>query len=168
MLGRNGAQAWGGGADPEADSTSDDVAHQRLFADYFAKQPRWGPIIFHRRFRMRRKLFLSIVLTLEARDEYFLYREDGIGRPRLTPLQRCTVVLWQLAYGTTADMFDKYLHVGETTSRDCLKNFCRGVVEAFSNTYLRKPTVVDCQALTKMHETAHGFPGMLGSIDCMH
>ncbi|XP_047951824.1 uncharacterized protein LOC125197155 [Salvia hispanica] len=114
---------------------------------------------------MLQELFLSIVQTLEARDEYFQYREDGIGRPGLTPLQKCTVALRQLAYGTTADMFDEYLHVGETTGREGLKNFCRGVVEAFSNTYLRKPTVADCQALMKMHEMAHDFPEMLGSID---
>ena len=45
-----------------------DVAHQRMFADYFAEQPRWGPTIFHRHFRMRRDLFANIVQTLEARD----------------------------------------------------------------------------------------------------
>ena len=48
-----------------------DVPHERLFADYFAENPRWGPNIFHRRFRMSRDLFLRIVHTLEARDEYF-------------------------------------------------------------------------------------------------
>ena len=33
-----------------------DVAHERLFADYFAENPRWGPNVFHRRFRMSRVL----------------------------------------------------------------------------------------------------------------
>ncbi|XP_047961466.1 uncharacterized protein LOC125206223 [Salvia hispanica] len=61
---------------------------------------------------MRRDVFLSIVRTLEARDEYFQYRKNGIDRPGLTPLQKCTVALQQLAYGTTADMFDEYFHVG--------------------------------------------------------
>ncbi|XP_047961486.1 uncharacterized protein LOC125206246 [Salvia hispanica] len=78
------------------------------------------------------------------------------------------VAIQQLAYGTTTDMSDEYLHVGETTGRDCLKNFCRGVVEAFGDTYLRRPTADDCQSLMRMHETVHDFPGMLGSIDCMH
>ncbi|XP_047948846.1 uncharacterized protein LOC125194642 [Salvia hispanica] len=145
-----------------------DVAHERLFADYFAENPRWGPNVFHRRFRMSRDLFLRIVHTLEGRDEYFQYREDGIGRPGLTPLQKCTVAIRQLAYDTTADMFDEYLHVGETTGRECLKTFCKLVVEAFGDTYLRRPTADDCQSLMRMHETVHGFPGMLGSIDCMH
>ena len=65
-------------------------------------------------------------------------------------------------------MFDEYLHVGETTGRECLKTFCKLVVEAFGDTYLRRPTADDCQSLMRMHETVHGFPGMLGSIDCMH
>ncbi|XP_047972832.1 uncharacterized protein LOC125215455 [Salvia hispanica] len=117
-----------------------DVAHERLFADYFAENPRWGPN----------------------------YREDGIGRPGLTPLQKCTVAIRQLAYGTTADMFNEYLHVGDTTGRECLKKFCKLVVEAFGDTYLRRLTADDCQSLMRMHETVHDFLGMLGSIDCMH
>ena len=129
-----------------------DVAHERLFEDYFFEQPRWGPNVFHRRFRMSRDLFLRIVHTLERRDEYFQYREDGIGRPGFTLLQKCTVAIRQLAYGTTTDMFDEYLHVGETTGRKCLKTFCKVVVEAFGDTYLRRPTSDDCQRLMRMHE----------------
>ncbi|XP_042016148.1 uncharacterized protein LOC121764151, partial [Salvia splendens] len=49
-----------------------------------------------------------------------------------------------------------------------LARFCRAVVEAFKDTYLRKPTTDDVSKLVDMHERAHGFPGMLGSIDCMH
>ncbi|XP_047949322.1 uncharacterized protein LOC125195179 [Salvia hispanica] len=101
------------------------VAHQRLFADYFAEQPQWGLTVFHRHFRMRRDLFLRVVWTLEGRFDYFLYQIDGIGRPGLTPLQKCMVAIRQLAYDTTTDIFDEYLHVGETIGRDCLKNFCR-------------------------------------------
>ncbi|XP_047949176.1 uncharacterized protein LOC125195012 [Salvia hispanica] len=67
------------------------------------------------------------------------------------------VAIRQLAYGTTADMFDEYLHVGETTGRSCLKNFGKGVVEAFGDTYLRRPTADDCQSLMRMHETGKNF-----------
>ncbi|XP_047938127.1 uncharacterized protein LOC125185608 [Salvia hispanica] len=63
------------------------------------------------------------------------------------------------------DMFDEYLHVGDTTGRECPKKFCKLVVEAFGDTYLRRPTADDCQSLMRMHETVHRFPGMLGSID---
>ncbi|XP_047947362.1 uncharacterized protein LOC125193576 [Salvia hispanica] len=175
MLGTNAARAGGGAAEARVPRPiqrrtfvphEHDVARERLFADYFAENPRWGPNVFHRRFRMSRDLFLRIVHTLEGRDEYFQYREDGIARPGLTPLQKCTVAIRQLAYGTTTDMFDEYLHVGEKTGREFLKTFCKLVVEAFGDTYLRRPTADDGQSLMRMHETVDGFPRMLGSIDC--
>ncbi|XP_052622373.1 uncharacterized protein LOC128127733 [Lactuca sativa] len=34
--------------------------------------------------------------------------------------------------------------------------------------YFRKPTINDIHQLCTVHEGMHGFPGMLGSIDCMH
>ncbi|XP_047943194.1 uncharacterized protein LOC125190036 [Salvia hispanica] len=115
-----------------------DVAHKRLFADYFSDNPRWGPN----------------------------FREDGIGgRPGLTPLHKCTVAIRRFAYGTWRICSNEYLHVGDTTGRECLKKFCKLVVEAFGDTYLRCPTADDCQSLMRMHETVHGFPVILGSID---
>ncbi|XP_047979400.1 uncharacterized protein LOC125221321 [Salvia hispanica] len=39
---------------------------------------------------------------------------------------------------------------------------------AFTDEFLKKPTTADCQFLLQLHEQAHGFPGMLGSVDCMH
>ncbi|XP_042012017.1 protein ALP1-like [Salvia splendens] len=64
-------------------------------------------------------------------------------------------------------MFDEYLHVGDTTGRECLAKFCEGEVDAFGATYLCKPNTEDCQFLMGMHDRVHDFPGMLGSIDCM-
>lgn len=34
--------------------------------------------------------------------------------------------------------------------------------------YLRRPTWTDLQRIYAVHEDVHGFPGMIGSIDCMH
>ncbi|XP_047965981.1 uncharacterized protein LOC125210474 [Salvia hispanica] len=58
----------------------------------------------------------------------------------------------QLAYGTTVDMFDEYLHVGNTTGRECLAKFCEGVIDTFGATYLRKPNAEDCHFLMGMHD----------------
>ncbi|XP_047943198.1 uncharacterized protein LOC125190041 [Salvia hispanica] len=130
-----------------------DVAHERLFADYFAEQPRWGPNVFHRRFRMSRDLFLCIVHALEGRDEYFQYRKDGIGRPDLRRWRsaRLQSGSWPIAY------VRRVPSRRETTGRECLKNFCKIVVEAFGDAYLRRPTADDCRILMWMHETVHGF-----------
>ena len=90
---------------------------------------------------MQKELFLRIVNALSARYEYFQLRADAAGRISLSPLQKCMVAVRQLAYGGTADMFDEYLKVGESTGRECLQNFCQGVRDTFGDTYLRKPTV---------------------------
>ena len=37
----------------------------------------------------------------------------------------------QLAYGGPADMFDEYLRMGEATSLQVLRQFCRGIKAVF-------------------------------------
>ncbi|XP_047979203.1 uncharacterized protein LOC125221123 [Salvia hispanica] len=118
--------------------------HDRLFADYFAEEPRYPADVFRRRFRMRRSLFLRIVNALSARYPEFRLQRDATGKPGLSPLQKCTVAIRQLAYGGSADMFDEYLQCGETTGNECLKNFCQGVREIFGEHYLRSPDAADC------------------------
>jgi hypothetical protein len=41
------------------------------------------------------------------------------------------------------------------------------VVSLYSDTYLSSPTKHDVARL-QANNTSYGFPGMLGSIDCMH
>ncbi|XP_057808752.1 uncharacterized protein LOC131023228 [Salvia miltiorrhiza] len=116
---------------------------------------------------MRRALFLRIVNAV-ASDPYFQQRTDGLGRPGFTPLQKCTVVVRMLANGGAADQYNEYLQIAESTSLECLRRFCRAIIHLFGAEYLRRPTSTDCQRLLAMHEAKHGFPGMLGSLDCMH
>ncbi|GJS79497.1 ALP1-like protein isoform X1 [Tanacetum coccineum] len=42
------------------------------------------------------------------------------------------------------------------------------VMDLYQPEFLRKPTLADIQNLYAAHNRIHGFPGMLGSIDCMH
>ena len=59
--------------------------------------------------------------------------------------------------------------MGEKTSRDCLQNFCKGIIQLYGKKKnLCKPIIVDIQKLYAVHEARHGFPGMLGSLDCTH
>ncbi|XP_071688957.1 uncharacterized protein [Rutidosis leptorrhynchoides] len=73
-----------------------------------------------------------------------------------------------MAYGTTPDMFDEYIKIGEKTAAQCLENFCQCVFHLFAREYLYKPTADDIARLYNFHSQKHGLPGMLGSIDCMH
>ena len=111
---------------------------------------------------------MCIVNTLSTHVEYFQSGVDATGRQSLSALQKCTCVIRQLATGQKTDLFDEYLHVGESTGILCLKIFCDSIRSALVEEFLRTPTTEDCQRLLHLHETVHGFPGILGSIDCMH
>ncbi|XP_021995920.1 uncharacterized protein LOC110893108 [Helianthus annuus] len=52
--------------------------------------------------------------------------------------------------------------------RDSLENFCEGVISLYGRRYLRMPTVADVPLLYEAHQRIHGFPGMLGSLDCTY
>ncbi|CAH9125673.1 unnamed protein product, partial [Cuscuta epithymum] len=72
-----------------------------------------------------------------------------------------------LAYGCSADSLDEYVQIGESTAIECLKKFCDAIIGLFEEQYLRKPNKSDITILLKDGES-RGFPGMLGSLDCMH
>uniref|UniRef100_A0A0D3B2C6 DDE Tnp4 domain-containing protein n=1 Tax=Brassica oleracea var. oleracea TaxID=109376 RepID=A0A0D3B2C6_BRAOL len=116
---------------------------------------------------MNKPLFMRIVDRLSNEVQYFRQREDGIGRLGLSSLQKCSAAIRVLVYGTAADTVDEYLRLGETTTRLCLENFVEGIINLFGDEYLRRPTPADLQRLLDMVEY-RGFPGMIGSIDCMH
>jgi hypothetical protein len=62
---------------------------------------------------------------------------------------------------------DEYVRISETTAMDCLKRFCEDIVLIYEDHYLREPNKEDVERLQKAN-AKRGFPGMLGSIDCMH
>ena len=72
-----------------------------------------------------------------------------------------------LAYGVLADFMDEYLRIGETIAIKSLKKIVKVVVSIFSEEYLRSPNNNDIARLVVVGQH-RGFPGMLGSIDCMN
>lgn len=144
-----------------------EAANDRLIEDYFSDQPLYEDIQFRRRFRMRKHVFLRIVNTLSEHDTFFQQCPNASGRLGASALQKCTAAIRMLAYGTSADQVDEYLKLGASTAKQCLTHFVDGIVANFSSIYLRKPTAEDVHRLLLEGER-RGFPGMLGSIDCMH
>ncbi|XP_042418742.1 zinc finger MYM-type protein 1-like [Zingiber officinale] len=142
-----------------------EVGDAHLFNDYFFDDLVYPDDIFRRRFLMQKELFLRIVDAVKNHSKYFQWKADATGKKGLSPLQKCTVAIRQLAYGVPADQYDEYLRIAETTIIQCLFNFCRCVIEVFRAQYLRRPNAADIQHLLEMHEQRHSFPDMLGSLD---
>nr|XP_043618919.1 uncharacterized protein LOC122590815 [Erigeron canadensis] len=155
-------------------------AGQQLLNDYFVENAKYPPHFFRRRFRMRKQLFMRIANDIasfspvgdEPVPRYFVefqnQRVDERGKLGFSTIQKCTSAIRQLACGNVADSLDEYLQMGEQTSRDALDAFCKCVFDLYREEYLRRPTTDDIQRLSQKHAHLHGFPGILGSIDCMN
>jgi hypothetical protein len=139
----------------------------RIICHYFAANPVYTPEQFRRRFRMKRHVFIRILNAVQSVDRYFQQREDCTGLLGLSALQKVVAAIRILAYGLPGDAVDEYVQIGDSTAREALYHFCSAIIDAFGKEYLCSPTPVDVARLLQEGES-RGFPGMLGSIDCMH
>ena len=110
--------------------------NELLIADYFCDNPTYPDYYFRRRFRMGKPLFLRIVQTLGEWSPYFTQRVDALGRPGLSPLQKCTTAMHMLAYGVPADKTNDHVRLGASTALKCLEIFSQGVTAKFGGEYL--------------------------------
>ncbi|XP_050125762.1 uncharacterized protein LOC126603038 [Malus sylvestris] len=55
----------------------------------------------------------------------------------------------------------------ESTCLNSLEEFCNTIVQVYKDEYLREPNQEDLNRLLRKAED-RGFPGMIGSLDCMH
>ncbi|XP_071699799.1 uncharacterized protein [Rutidosis leptorrhynchoides] len=147
-----------------------------LCDDYFFDTPTFPEDKFRRKFRMSSRLFNRIYAGIlnyfqEPISSYFRFfhqRRDATGLLGFTVYQKVTSAIRQLAYAVAPDIFDEYMHIGESTTYHCLENYFKSVIHLFSSEYLRKSNANNVQCLITQHEQIHGFSGMLGSLDCMH
>ncbi|KAL9672851.1 hypothetical protein QQ045_029104 [Rhodiola kirilowii] len=127
-------------------------ANQRLIGDYFANEPTYDDAMFRRRFRMRKHVFLRIVGDLSSIDNYFTQRVDAANKEGISPLAKCTTAMRMLAYGMAADAVDEYIKIGGTTALECLRRFCKGIIQLYEQVYLRAPTQDDLQRILHVSE----------------
>ena len=123
--------------------------HSRLLNDYFVENPIYDETLFRRRFRLSRPLFLRILHTLQQHNDYFVQRRNVANTVGLSGEQKMTAALRMLAYGMSADSIDEYVRIGESTTIECVKRFCQGVVEIFGSEYLRSPNATDISRLLR-------------------
>ncbi|GKA81515.1 ALP1-like protein [Tanacetum coccineum] len=152
-----------------------EVDEERLMVNYFDEYCKYPLYYFRRRYCMSRKLFLDIVEGIKSyivdplpkHSKFLTIQPDATGRMSLSVIIKCTSAIRQLAYSNTSDAFDKYLQMGEHTTRDCLDNFNKCIIDLCMLKYLRKPTFAGIENVYAAHENIHGFLRMLVSIDCM-
>jgi len=72
-----------------------------------------------------------------------------------------------LAYGTPADSLDDGFKMGESTVLETVREFTRTIIDVYEQEYLRPPNATELAKILDVND-ARGFPGMIGSIDCMH
>ncbi|KAL5818773.1 hypothetical protein ACOSQ4_022615 [Xanthoceras sorbifolium] len=125
-------------------------AKHNLWDDYFTKNPQYNESIFRRRSRMGQSLFLCIVNEVRRHDNYFVQQRDGLGRLRLSSLQKIIVVFQMLAYGVLTDSTDEYIKIEESIAIESMKRFCRAVMKVFGEHYLRSPNADDIARLLQI------------------
>ncbi|CAH9101542.1 unnamed protein product, partial [Cuscuta epithymum] len=142
--------------------------HDLIKKDYFSgEKSKYIVDKFRRRFRMDIELFERILHAVENYDNYFTQKVDAVGNIGLSPLQKVVAAIRMLAYGCSADSLDEYVQIGESTAIECLKKLCDAIIGLYEEKYMRKPNKYDIVTLLEESE-ARGFPGMLGSLDCIH
>ena len=107
---------------------------------------------------MQRHVFLRIVDTLSNHDEYFQMRVDALCWKGLSSLQKCTIALCILAYGSPTNYVDEYVQIGETTLMECFKLFVSGICTIFRNECLRRPNNKDIERLLQMGVSSSAHP----------
>ncbi|XP_020155544.1 uncharacterized protein [Aegilops tauschii subsp. strangulata] len=100
--------------------------HLTLMADYFAPDALFTGH-FHRHFRMRKAVFDRIYHGIRSYDDYFILKKDAMGTIGFSSYQKCTAALRMLACGTTADSWDEYLWMSESTCGDAMVRFATTV-----------------------------------------
>jgi hypothetical protein len=92
---------------------------------------------------MRRSLFLQILEILGEHSLYFTLRNYSFNSNGLSPIKKCTVDLYMLAYNNIVDSLDDYIKLGKSLVLECLKHLCRGVISYFGEEYSHRTTIDD-------------------------
>ncbi|XP_026410590.1 uncharacterized protein LOC113305804 [Papaver somniferum] len=137
-----------------------------MMNDYFTPGTGYTSRQFKQRLGMREDLFEKLLGKLLEVDPEWQQRPDATDTMGHSPHVKLVVVMKCLCKSTSADSVDDYTRMGATTVYRYLKRFCHTICMTFGERYLREPTPEDVQRLLA-ENAERGFPGMLGSIDCM-
>ena len=84
-----------------------------------------------------------------------------------TPLQKLYTVIQILGYGHAADHMEREARVSETCAFECVREFSEWIVETHGYRWMELWRDAAIKNELKIN-VKRGFPGMMGSIDCIH
>ena len=102
-----------------------------------------------------------------AFDSSFVQKRDAFDRLGLSSLQKCTIAVRMLAYRLPTNACNEYVCICETTPLMAMRHWVTTIRGCFKDTYLRQPTLVDLKKQVHINTTCD-YPGMFGSLDCIH
>lgn len=145
-------------------------AHNSIQDDYLGENPRFDSSQFQRMFRVSYSVYNRLKEELLKEDFYNVGEYNRAHTRSISVDAKILIALKHLGHGCSANAWVDYFQMGESTSRLCVEMFCRCIAfnKNLREEYLRSYTVEDAKEVTSLHETVHGVPGMLGSLDCMH
>jgi Plant transposon protein len=100
--------------------------------------------------------------------KFYSGKPDCVGNPTASLEAKLLLPLQTLAFGVATHTFCLYYQMSNTLARECCRQFNKKFLSLYRNKYLKRPSVEDMVRISKLHEAVHGFPGMFGSLDCMH
>jgi hypothetical protein len=118
-------------------------------------------------FKLPIKLFDEILVRVLRHDDSFRQKKDAAGKIGLSTHQKVASALRLLTSGVSSMEHDDKYRMGASTGLESMKRFCLAVNELYEADALRHPTIDDINRLLDEGQNA-GFPGCIGSIDCMH
>ena len=66
-------------------------AHDLIFKDYFSPHPLWDSVVFARRWRINKAIFLRIMKAVEKHDPYFTQSRNAAGKLGASCLQKVLI-----------------------------------------------------------------------------
>jgi hypothetical protein len=85
---------------------------------------------------MQHSLFVKIVENCVAKTRYFKRQRNVAGLLGFSGIKKISAAMRVLAYVILAEYADEYLRIGEDTTIESVRRFCKVMIRVFGPTYL--------------------------------